>query len=117
MNQTQDFYTEISNALEDDYDSILFQYSSNIIAFMAARGGGKTRTMLSFSQILGHPKEKITCLKEACSLNCKEPIFDQYNPNEKSLYDSTFTVLSPIAPASLEGAQNILYRTYRVFFG
>lgn len=106
LTHTKLFYEETKNISMEEYDNYLFQYCSNIIAFLAVRGGGKTRTMLSFAQILQAPTEKPECLEKGCQLSCGGFLFDK---EDQELNDCTFSVLSPIAPSSLEGSQNILY--------
>lgn len=112
---TDSFYKETEYFSDDEMDTFLFQYSSNIIAFIAPRGGGKTRAMLSFSEILQSSKRKVVCLQEKCGFHCSEEIFE--NKEDAYLNDCYFEVLPPIAPAILEGSQNILYvilsRLYR----
>lgn len=112
---TDSFYKETEYFSDDEIDTFLFQYSSNIIAFIAPRGGGKTRAMLSFSEILQNSKRKVVCLQEKCGFHCSEELFeDEEDAHFNNCY---FEVLPPIAPATLEGAQNILYvilsRLYR----
>lgn len=112
---TDSFYKETEYFSDDEMDTFLFQYSSNIIAFIAPRGGGKTRAMLSFSEILQNSKRKVVCLQEKCGFHCSEELFeDEEDAHFNNCY---FEVLPPIAPATLEGSQNILYvilsRLYR----
>lgn len=108
IQHTEAFYQD--GRAYSDNENRLFEYGGNIILFAAPRGGGKTRTMLSFSHILEAPNESVVC----CSLNnicstCKYP--------PQWLDDSVFYVTAPIAPTVLENGQNILYvvlsRLYR----
>lgn len=112
---TDSFYKEKDSFSPNKLDTFLFQYSSNIIAFIAPRGGGKTRAMLSFSEILQDSKCKVVCLQEKCAFHCSEELFK--DKMDAHLNDCYFEVLPPIAPAILEGPQNILYvilsRLYR----
>lgn len=112
---TDSFHKDADRFSEDELDTFLFQYSSNIIAFIAPRGGGKTRAMLSFSEILQDSKRKVVCLQGKCGFHCSEELFeDEEDAHFNNCY---FEVLPPIAPATLEGSQNILYvilsRLYR----
>ena len=128
MLQTKRFHNDNNNKCRilDVYalENRLFSYSGNIIAFAASRGGGKTATMLSFSQIL----------KEGFNKRCTKPFLGtelEYTVDNSFLNDlgccnedperwmerCCFIPLTPIAPAVLEGDQNILYvvlsRLYR----
>lgn len=110
IDHTKAFYAAVKYAPDESgsrthFPSVerrLFEYGGNVILFAAPRGGGKTRTMLSFSYILEHPNEPIDCcsLNEKCP-NCTHPI--------AWLEDSAFYVTDPIAPTVLENGQSILY--------
>lgn len=95
-----------SHIIEDE----LFTYGSNVIAFAAQRGGGKTRTMLSFSHALaGRYNENLG----------QNGTKDRFLSDEDAeiLRDAKFLVVPPISPSTLEEKQNILYviltRLYR----
>lgn len=121
MCQTKRFHTE-SEYYDGDVDiyeleNRLFSYSGNIIAFAASRGGGKTATMLSFSNILnkGFGRHSADSPVDNSFLNDKKN--DKEDQPDAWLSRCTFIPLTPIAPAVLEGDQNILYvvlsRLYR----
>lgn len=119
LHQTKSFHAGMRSPLCDSEENIgsrLFQYSGNVIAFMAKRGGGKTRTMLSFSHVLENPQEKIACpgSHNECD-GCNNSFLKE--PDRNWLKRCSFIALPPIAPSSLEGQQNILYvvlsRLYR----
>lgn len=98
-------------------ENLLFGYSGNIIAFAAPRGGGKTATMLSFSKILneGFGKHSVYGNMDNSFLN--DMRCEKEERPETWMARSCFMPLTPIAPAVLEGEQNILYvvlsRLYR----
>lgn len=99
--------------------SLLFQYSGNVILISAQRGGGKTRMMLSVSEVLsslesgcsgkeisGHRYELCEHWKDGCHcgfLSCVE------NKVKDKFVGKKFLVADPISPAELEDKQSILY--------
>lgn len=97
VDQTKRFHSATQNATEAEFTNHLFQYGSNIIAFEAQRGGGKTCTMLSFSGILS----------KEYTINDGIPVLGENE--EYSLNSLSFFTISPISPSALEGEQNILY--------
>lgn len=108
IRQTSNFHKITETATDTELTNYLFQYSGNVIMFDAQRGGGKTRTMLSFANILSNHDERMPystpqpeCLKHRNSfLN---------ELDQKRLSECRFLQMSPIAPSALEGTQNILY--------
>ena len=113
LRHTEAFY-QINKGVREK-EKGLFEYGGNIILFAAPRGGGKTRMMLSFSNILEQPDAEVECcsLSEKCT-SCKN---DASSKRSKWLGNSVFHVTDPIAPAVLENGQNVLYvvlsRLYR----
>lgn len=117
MCQTKRFHTDNTNNSDgsDVYalENLLFGYSGNIIAFAAPRGGGKTATMLSFSQILSegfgkgsnYSKSDYSKLDNSFLNDTKCKKFEQ---PEAWMARCCFLPLTPVAPAVLEGEQNIL---------
>ena len=81
-------------------DDALLAFGSNVVAFSAQRGCGKTSTMLSFAQTL----EKM----DAKMLHDENHRFlsKQY---QDELSKVQFHVLTPVSPSVLEEQQNILY--------
>lgn len=128
MLQTKRFHNDNNNKCRslDVYalENRLFSYSGNIIAFAASRGGGKTATMLSFSQILKKGFKK-RCAKPFPATELEYIVDNSFlndlgccnEDPERWMERCCFIPLTPIAPAVLEGDQNILYvvlsRLYR----
>ena len=121
MYQTMRFHKE-NECYDSDADiyeleNRLFGYSGNIIAFSASRGGGKTATMLSFSKILqkGFGSTGNEAPVDNSFLN--DVKYEMVDQPDAWMARCTFIPLTPIAPAVLEGDQNILYvvlsRLYR----
>lgn len=114
VRQTKRFHTDNTND-SDVYalENLLFGYSGNIIAFAAPRGGGKTATMLSFTQILsegfgkGSNYSKSNCSKVDNSFLNDTKCGKEEQP-EAWMARCCFLPLAPVAPAVLEGEQNIL---------
>ena len=109
MRQTKRFHMDNQGG-SDAYalENLLFGYSGNIIAFAAPRGGGKTATMLSFSKILekGFQTDTIAPVVDNSFLNDMK-----CGPEEQPddwMARCRFLPLTPVAPAVLEGEQNIL---------
>jgi len=99
VERTDKFHLEASSpdfALDDE----LLSFGSNVIAFSAERGCGKTSTMLSFSWMLESMDKRI--------LNDDNHVFLAKNDRD-ALENVRFHVLSPISPSVLEEKQNILY--------
>ena len=119
MRQTKRFHEENEHGDADIYalENRLFGYSGNVIAFAASRGGGKTATMLSFSKILheGFGKHKVDNSFLNDMTHEKEGVSKDHPADWMAR--CSFIPLTPIAPAVLEGDQNILYvvlsRLYR----
>ena len=121
MRRTKQFHEKDGGKTVDvdafTLENRLFGYSGNIIAFAATRGGGKTATMLSFSKILNEGFGRYNAFKDTDNrfLNAMRDKED-VNPDDW-LRRCRFISMTPIAPAVLEGEQNILYvvlsRLYR----
>lgn len=103
VRQTSNFHKLRQSATATELSNLLFQYSTNVIAFTAQRGGGKTRTMLSFSKILSTPENQSgyrnSFLKES---------------DRNWLNNCRFYAMSPISPSAIESSkinnsQSILY--------
>ncbi len=141
MQRTQSFHWELSQYPDNKrkLDDSLFSYGSNVIAFSAERGGGKTRTMLSFAQSLARrnslpfsPREKLrqspVYPAEAfgtAQWNGECPFYsDLYSqktdpdvPDDSflskegrdALDGARFFPLTPISPSVLTERQNILH--------
>lgn len=78
----------------------LHEYPSNVIAFCADRGRGKTTAMLSFANAL----EKLgrhTDFKYTIN-------FWNNLPDIDDVVDVSFEVMSPIDPASMENTESVL---------
>lgn len=121
MRRTKQFHEKDGGKTADGdaftLENRLFGYNGNIIAFAATRGGGKTATMLSFSKILNEGFGRHNAFKDTDNsfLNAMR---DKENVNPDDwLKRCRFISMTPIAPAVLEGEQNILYvvvsRLYR----
>lgn len=117
MRQTKRFHTDNMNNLDGsdvyELENLLFGYSGNIIAFAAPRGGGKTATMLSFSQILskgfrkgGNNSKSDYSIVDNSFLN--DTKCEKEEQPEAWMARCCFLPLTPVAPAVLEGEQNIL---------
>lgn len=121
MRQTKRFHENNNNSVVvTDIFSLeneLFGYSGNIIAFAAPRGGGKTATMLSFSRILNEGFGEHSSFKNTDNSFLNVVRGDEKEKPDVWLRRSRFISMTPIAPAILEGEQNILYvvlsRLYR----
>lgn len=121
MRRTKQFHEKDGGKTADGdaftLENRLFGYNGNIIAFAATRGGGKTATMLSFSKILNEGFGRYNAFKDTDNsfLNAMRDKED-VNPDDW-LRRCRFISMTPIAPAVLEGEQNILYvvlsRLYR----
>lgn len=119
MRRTKQFHKDHENKIEGldvfALENQLFGYSGNIIAFAAPRGGGKTATMLSFSKVLNEGFGKADCSVDNSFLNDMRCVKGE-SP-ESWMARCCFVPMTPIAPAVLEGEQNILYvvlsRLYR----
>lgn len=109
MRQTKRFHMENQDS-SDAYalENLLFGYSGNIIAFAAPRGGGKTATMLSFSEILakGFRTDTLAPVVDNSFLNDMK--CGQEEQPDAWMARCCFLPLTPVAPAVLEGEQNIL---------
>lgn len=121
MRRTKQFHDKNENKSANldafTLENQLFGYSGNIIAFAAPRGGGKTATMLSFSKILNEGFGRHSDFE-----NTDNRFLNAVGDKEKGKPDEwlrrcKFIPMTPIAPAVLEGQQNILYvvlsRLYR----
>lgn len=99
------------------FENQLFGYSGNIIAFAAPRGGGKTATMLSFSNILKEGFGSHSSFKNTDNSFLNTETGRENEKSDEWLRKCKFIPMTPIAPAVLEGDQNILYvvlsRLYR----
>lgn len=123
MRRTKRFHEENDNQTEvSDIFSLetqLFGYSGNIIAFAAPRGGGKTATMLSFAKILNEGFGRHSTFENTDNsfLNAEIGEEKEKAKEDEWLRRCKFIPMAPIAPAVLEGEQNILYvvlsRLYR----
>lgn len=103
VRQTSNFHKLRQSANTTELSNLLFQYSTNVIAFTAQRGGGKTRTMLSFSKILSTPEDQSYC---------RNSFLNEYDRNW--LNNCRFYSMSPISPSAIESSkignsQSILY--------
>ena len=107
--QTKRFHMENQDG-SDAYalENLLFGYNGNIIAFAATRGGGKTATMLSFSQILseGFGIGSVNSGVDNSFLNDLKCGWEEQP--DVWMTRCHFLPLTPVAPAVLEGEQNIL---------
>lgn len=83
-------------------DDALSSFGSNVIAFSAQRGCGKTSTMLSFSRVLAKMDADTLMDENHRFLSEKD---------RTDLSGAFFHVLSPVSPSVLEEQQNILYVT------
>ena len=121
MRRTKQFHDKYENKTADldafTLENQLFGYSGNIIAFAAPRGGGKTTTMLSFSKILNEGFDRYSAFEKT-----DNSFLNAMGDNEKAKPDEwlrrcKFIPMTPVAPAVMEGGQNILYvvlsRLYR----
>ena len=109
MRQTKRFHMENQdNADAYALENLLFGYSGNIIAFAAPRGGGKTATMLSFSKILseGFGIGSVNSGVDNSFLNDLKCGWEEQP--DVWMERCHFLPLTPVAPAVLEGEQNIL---------
>ena len=97
------------SSMKESLDDLLFQFSGNIIAFVAPRGGGKTRTMLSFARCLKENGSKKDCLVLDGTCTCKDCDSSKCNMCSSNLDNCKFFTCTPISPATLEDKQNILY--------
>ena len=109
MRQTKRFHMENQDN-GDAYalENLLFGYSGNIIAFAAPRGGGKTATMLSFSQILSEGFRKGSVNSDVDNSFLNDMKCGQEEQPDAWMARCCFLPLTPVAPAVLEGEQNIL---------
>ena len=112
MRQTNRFHKD-NRDNEDGSDAyalenLLFGYSGNIIAFAAPRGGGKTATMLSFSKILAKGFRPDTLVPVVDNRFLNDMKCGQEEQPDAWLARCCFLPLTPVAPAVLEGEQNIL---------
>lgn len=109
MRQTKRFHLENHDSL-DAYalENLLFGYSGNIIAFAAPRGGGKTATMLSFSEILAKGFSTNTLAPVVDNRFLNDMKCEQEEQPDAWMARCCFLPLTPVAPAVLEGEQNIL---------
>ena len=109
MRQTKRFHMENQDG-SDAYalENLLFGYNGNIIAFAATRGGGKTATMLSFSKILseGFGIGSVNSGVDNSFLNDLKCGWEEQP--DVWMTRCHFLPLTPVAPAVLEGEQNIL---------
>ena len=108
IRQTSNFHKIAETATDTELTNYLFQYSGNVIMFDAQRGGGKTRTMLSFANILCnyHGEMPYSALRPECLMH-RNSFLNELD--QKRLSECRFLQMSPIAPSALEGTQNILY--------
>ena len=99
-------------------DNLLFSYSGNAIAFVGTRGGGKTRTMLSFAECLSKNQKCEDCLATGGKCVCNTNDDSEQKRNMTSIENSEFVVCTPISPATIDSEQGILYvvlsRLYRL---
>lgn len=109
MRQTKRFHLENHDS-SDAYalENLLFGYSGNIIAFAAPRGGGKTATMLSFSEILAKGFSTNTLAPVVDNRFLNDMKCEQEEQPDAWMARCCFLPLTPVAPAVLEGEQNIL---------
>lgn len=109
MRQTKRFHMENQDG-SDAYalENLLFGYSGNIIAFAAPRGGGKTATMLSFSEILAKGFRTDTLAPVVDNRFLNDMKCGQEEQPDAWMARCCFLPLTPVAPAVLEGEQNIL---------
>lgn len=109
MRQTKRFHLENHDS-SDAYalENLLFGYSGNIIAFAAPRGGGKTATMLSFSEILAKGFSTNTLAPVVDNRFLNDMKCEQEEQPDAWMARCCFLPLTPVAPAVLEGKQNIL---------
>lgn len=91
---------EQSRCSEYSADDELLAFGSNVVAFSAQRGCGKTSTMLSFSQTLGKMDAKMLRDENHRFLSKED---------RDGLSHVRFHVLAPVSPSVLEEQQNILY--------
>lgn len=103
VRQTSNFHKHRQSAGTVELSNLLFQYSTNVIAFTAQRGGGKTRTMLSFSKILSTTDDQSCCRNSFLK-----------DDDRNWLNSCRFYSMSPISPSAIESSkidnsQSILY--------
>lgn len=99
VERTQEFHQHRKPS-DRQLDEDLLSFGSNVIAFSAQRGCGKTSTMLSVSWMLEGLNRK--------TLNDDNHQFLS-DKDREALSSAHFHVLSPISPSVLEEQQNILY--------
>ena len=92
-------YSRMGKSTKQDIER-LHEYPSNVIAFCADRGRGKTTAMLSFANAL----EKLGKPKEGISYES----FWQGVPEISDVLGVRFEVMSPIDPASMENSESVL---------
>ena len=109
MRQTKRFHMENQDN-GDAYalENLLFGYSGNIIAFAAPRGGGKTATMLSFSQILSEGFRKGSVNSDVDNSFLNDMKCGQEEQPDAWMARCCFLPLTSVAPSVLEGEHNIL---------
>ncbi len=101
--RNQRFHATIpSRAPEEKIDEALFSFGSNVIAFAAERGGGKTRTMLSISKFLEEQRvDQLSKQNDEYGFLAKE--------DRDALKHASFYALPPVSPSVIEEKQDILY--------
>ena len=104
---TQSIQREVEGLPTKKRIELLREYPSNVIAFCADRGRGKTTAMLSFSNAL----ETLGISLENSPLN-----FWGTFPGVTQPLDARFEVMAPIDPASMENTESVLQQIISQLF-
>ena len=99
-NSQKESRRKCSKTKKEKNEESLLTFGSNVIAFSAQRGGGKTSTMLSFARMLEKNSQKVLENPDHRFLS---------EEARNALASAQFCVLSPVSPSVLEEQQNILY--------